>query len=489
MQQVAKTHTAIHHERRSETTTCIATADSETRARQLDPLKKQAGTNKNKWICADTDEKLKNGSYDTMHDHQPMTRRWNSHLHDTSSAQNDSPSNSEDKIGNLCKLPQSELALCCPNGKPVIGNIVARAQKKQCWLETRHPQDHGRLQAHVGIHVRCTMSLCEVVKEESHLTLNWHAQVSFVDGINQTDHSNSERPCTTTHKTNKKLRFWQSLLCLNLVSFPVLNRLKQQASLGGGDGTAARCVTSESSLAHSTFVTADEPCHFFCGHVYNNERTRRACTVYLSEIWHTTIVDIFLIGYAWFRTWIAAPDPVSKKQTISGFFLIQKEKATRRKADSGNFHLIPKLDPKKRTRWTGKFYLIRQTSPEKKRYVLILTGIVLLDGAARQKYQHTSLRSHEHLCDSIATVTTDTYATLHSTRRKRSRSIITLNTQYLLSFVIAHSNSKTRINLASLLPTQADTIIRFSKRSIWVYKAWYYTAPVQSIVIRVHVPA
>ena len=56
--------------------------------------------------------------------------------------------------------------------------------------------------------LRCvihTKSLWEVIKEESHLTLIWQAEVSFVNEINQTNHSNSERPCTTTQKIKKVL--------------------------------------------------------------------------------------------------------------------------------------------------------------------------------------------------------------------------------------------------------------------------------------------
>ena len=132
---------------------------------------------------------------------------------------------------------------------------------------------------------------------------------------------------------------------------------------------------------------------------------------------------------------------VHKATNFRIFFVFQK-KALQEKSRSGNFYVIPKLYPERRT---GTGYLLPYSvkiSSEKKRQVLILAGMVLPDGATTQKCQHTSLRGYEHLCDSIATITTDTDATLHSTPRKRSRFIITLNTPYLLSFVIAHSNSK-----------------------------------------------
>ena len=46
-------------------------------------------------------------------------------------------------------------------------------------------------------------------------------KVSFVNGINRTNHStNQGRPCTTTHSIKKKLSFCQSHLCQDPVSFP-----------------------------------------------------------------------------------------------------------------------------------------------------------------------------------------------------------------------------------------------------------------------------
>ncbi|RHZ62751.1 hypothetical protein Glove_335g36 [Diversispora epigaea] len=39
----------------------------------------------------------------------------------------------------------------------------------------------------------------------------------------------AERPCTTTHRIRKELSICQSLLCLDLVSFPVLSQIKPQA--------------------------------------------------------------------------------------------------------------------------------------------------------------------------------------------------------------------------------------------------------------------
>ena len=38
-------------------------------------------------------------------------------------------------------------------------------------------------------------------------------------------------PCLTTHKIKKELSICQSLLCLDLVSFPVLSQIKPQAPI------------------------------------------------------------------------------------------------------------------------------------------------------------------------------------------------------------------------------------------------------------------
>eukprot|EP00831_Metopus_contortus_P079743 TRINITY_DN7_c0_g1_i34.p1 TRINITY_DN7_c0_g1~~TRINITY_DN7_c0_g1_i34.p1 ORF type:complete len:236 (+),score=-19.23 TRINITY_DN7_c0_g1_i34:611-1318(+) len=57
-------------------------------------------------------------------------------------------------------------------------------------------------------------------------------KVSFVIGINQTNHStNQERPCTTTHRIKKELSICQSCQCLDLVNFSVLSQIKPQAPL------------------------------------------------------------------------------------------------------------------------------------------------------------------------------------------------------------------------------------------------------------------
>ena len=52
-------------------------------------------------------------------------------------------------------------------------------------------------------------------------------EISFVNGINQTNHStNQERPCTTTQWIEKELSICQSLHCPDLVKFPVLSQIK-----------------------------------------------------------------------------------------------------------------------------------------------------------------------------------------------------------------------------------------------------------------------
>ena len=46
--------------------------------------------------------------------------------------------------------------------------------------------------------------------------------------MNQTHHStNTERPCTATHRIKKKLSICQCLLCLDLESVPVLSQIKK----------------------------------------------------------------------------------------------------------------------------------------------------------------------------------------------------------------------------------------------------------------------
>ena len=107
----------------------------------------------------------------------------------------------------------------------------------------------------------------------------------------------------------------------------------------------------------------------------------------------------------------------------SNFWFFPNSKKTKKKPV---LVILPdsKIGRKGKNPVTGNYYLIRSISPEKKR---CLAGIVQLDRAERKNYQHTSSRNYEHLCGSIATVTTDTHATLHSTQRKRSRFIISLS--------------------------------------------------------------
>lgn len=53
------------------------------------------------------------------------------------------------------------------------------------------------------------------------------AEISFVNRINQTNHStNQERPCTTIQRIEKELSICQSYLCPDLVRFPVLSQIK-----------------------------------------------------------------------------------------------------------------------------------------------------------------------------------------------------------------------------------------------------------------------
>ncbi len=52
-------------------------------------------------------------------------------------------------------------------------------------------------------------------------------EISFVNGINQTNNStNQERPCTTTQWIEEELSICQSLHCPDLVKFPVLSQIK-----------------------------------------------------------------------------------------------------------------------------------------------------------------------------------------------------------------------------------------------------------------------
>ena len=58
------------------------------------------------------------------------------------------------------------------------------------------------------------------------------AEVSIVLGVNQTNQStNKERPCNTTQRIKNELSFCHSLLCLDLVRFPVMSPIKPQAPL------------------------------------------------------------------------------------------------------------------------------------------------------------------------------------------------------------------------------------------------------------------
>jgi|SaaInl59LU_5_DNA_1037362.scaffolds.fasta_scaffold30697_1 hypothetical protein len=55
----------------------------------------------------------------------------------------------------------------------------------------------------------------------------WEAEISFVIGINQTNHStNQEWPCTTVQRIKKELSICQSQLRPDLVTFPVLSQIK-----------------------------------------------------------------------------------------------------------------------------------------------------------------------------------------------------------------------------------------------------------------------
>lgn len=60
---------------------------------------------------------------------------------------------------------------------------------------------------------------------------SWHAQVFVVNRINQKHHwTKSERPCTTNHRIKKGFSICQLFLCLNLISFPLLRKIKPKAS-------------------------------------------------------------------------------------------------------------------------------------------------------------------------------------------------------------------------------------------------------------------
>jgi len=55
----------------------------------------------------------------------------------------------------------------------------------------------------------------------------WKAEIMFVIGISQTNHStNQERPCTTLQRIEKELSICQSSLRSDLVRFPVLSQIK-----------------------------------------------------------------------------------------------------------------------------------------------------------------------------------------------------------------------------------------------------------------------
>eukprot|EP00828_Plagiopyla_frontata_P000274 TRINITY_DN0_c13_g1_i3.p1 TRINITY_DN0_c13_g1~~TRINITY_DN0_c13_g1_i3.p1 ORF type:complete len:198 (+),score=-27.58 TRINITY_DN0_c13_g1_i3:354-947(+) len=79
-----------------------------------------------------------------------------------------------------------------------------------CHCSARAAQDvqgHHRPVIASNFHVFCTQSLQEGywIKDPAPIQ---QVKVSFVNGINQTNHStNQERPCTTTHRIKKELSF------------------------------------------------------------------------------------------------------------------------------------------------------------------------------------------------------------------------------------------------------------------------------------------
>ena len=81
------------------------------------------------------------------------------------------------------------------------------------WVPKREREGHGK-------HTPCISPPRETVDY-------CKAEISFVIGINQTNHStNQERPCTTVRQIEKELAICQSLYRPDLVTFPVLSQIK-----------------------------------------------------------------------------------------------------------------------------------------------------------------------------------------------------------------------------------------------------------------------
>ena len=85
---------------------------------------------------------------------------------------------------------------------------------------------HKHIHIHIHIHLHLHLHMCV------HKYTETCAVLSFVKGINHTTHTtNRQRPCTTTLKMKKELPTCHSSMCRDLVSFPVLSRIKLQAPL------------------------------------------------------------------------------------------------------------------------------------------------------------------------------------------------------------------------------------------------------------------
>ena len=115
-------------------------------------------------------------------------------------------------------------------------------QSKSEFTKTRTPPLQSNLAEHprasqTGHCPKTSLHYTHKVRQRSDqiriiLDTTQQAKVPLVSGIKQINHSyNQERPCTTTQKIKKWLSTCQALLCLDLVSFPVLSQIKTQAPL------------------------------------------------------------------------------------------------------------------------------------------------------------------------------------------------------------------------------------------------------------------
>ena len=303
------------------------------------------------------------------------------------------------------------------------------------------------------------MSLWEVVKEETHLTLIWHAQVSFVDGILTKQITPTQNGHAPPHiKSRKCCEFWQPLLCLDLVSFPVLNRLKLPAPLEvteqpRGASPARAALHIPLSLPTTNLATSSSA-------MFTRTNGQEECVQYTCLKCETRHVSTSF----WLDTHGFAHGPQHQTQCPRSkqFPESSPNQKKQKKACSGNFTWFQNWTQRQEP---GNWYLLPYSVNKPwEKTVRTHFGQNSTTGWSRKEKVSTRLLEkwrtplwfdsnrhnwHIHNTPFNATKTKPVHHHAQHT--------------FLLSFVNAYSNSKTQNNLASLLPTQADPIIRFQK--------------------------